>query len=172
MNPDGRETARDAVREELRQLRSQVEHIDGSIVASTDGLVIAHDIASSEAYGVEPEGVAALSAVNLGLSQRVSDTANHGALRETVIRGTFGQVVTYAAGERALLTVIVRDLGDLAELHDGARRSAARVADLLIEYFQPETPWLSYRESDPDPSSAARPASMRATGTRNGEHDT
>ena len=58
--------------------------VEGSIVATTDGLVIAHDLGASETYGVEPDGVAALAAVSLGLSQRIADTASHGDLRETV----------------------------------------------------------------------------------------
>jgi uncharacterized protein len=167
VNPDGIEAAREAVLDELRRLRGLVEHLEGSIVASTDGLVIAHDIATSESYGVEPEGVAALSAVNLGLSQRVSDTANHGRLRETVIRGTFGQVATYAAGPRALLTVIVGDQGELTRLHEIARVAATQVAALLIGFFE-----AGQRESEPVLSRAALPASRRATGTRNGEQDT
>jgi len=132
---DGTLTARAAVLDELRRLRAQLDFVDGSIVASTDGLVIAHDIAATEAYGVEPEGVAALSAVNLGLSQRVVDQANHGLLRETVIRGTFGQVVTYPAGDRALLTVIVGDIPDIEALHGPARQSASRVSALLAEFL-------------------------------------
>jgi predicted regulator of Ras-like GTPase activity (Roadblock/LC7/MglB family) len=132
---DGTLTARAAVLDELRRLRSQLSFVDGSIVASTDGLIIAHDISSAQAYGVEPESVAALSAVNLGLSQRVVDTANHGTLRETVVRGTFGQVITYPAGDRALLTVIVAGTPDLETLHGVARHSASRVSALLAEFL-------------------------------------
>jgi predicted regulator of Ras-like GTPase activity (Roadblock/LC7/MglB family) len=135
VTPDGTLTARAAVLDELRRLRGRLPFVDGSIVASTDGLIIAHDISATQAYGVEPEGVAALSAVNLGLSQRVVDTANHGTLRETIIRGTFGQVVTYPAGERALLTVIVGDTTDVEELHGPARQSANRVCALLAEFL-------------------------------------
>jgi predicted regulator of Ras-like GTPase activity (Roadblock/LC7/MglB family) len=135
VTPDATLTARAAVLDELRRLRGQLDFIDGSIVASTDGLIIAHDLSATEAYGVEPDGVAALSAVNLGLSQRVVDTANHGLLRETVIRGTFGQVITYPAGERALLTVIVGDSADIEALHGPARQSASRVSALLAEFL-------------------------------------
>jgi uncharacterized protein len=133
--PDGTLTARAAVLGELRRLRSQLPVVDGSIVASTDGLIIAHDMSATQAYGVEPEGVAALSAVNLGLSQRVVDTANHGTLRETIIRGTFGYVVTYPAGERALLTVIVGDPIDIDAVHGPARQSASRISAMLAEFL-------------------------------------
>jgi hypothetical protein len=48
-----------------------------------------------------------------------------------VIRGTLGQVVTYAAGERALLTIIVRSSGDLGPLHSYAERVVRRLAAIL-----------------------------------------
>ena len=116
---------------ELHGLRTRVPQVEGSVVATTDGMVIAHDLGASETYGVEPEGVAALSAVNLGLSQRIADTASHGDLQETVIRGSFGHVVTYAAGDRALLTVLVRSSGELGTLRPAAREVADRVGLLL-----------------------------------------
>jgi predicted regulator of Ras-like GTPase activity (Roadblock/LC7/MglB family) len=130
------DSARSEVLAELQAMRADITHIEGSIVATTDGLVIAHDLGHSETYGVEPEGVAALSAVNLGLSQRIADTASHGHLRETVVRGSFGQVVTYPAGGRALLTVLVRAGVDIDGLHIHARRVADRVADLLTDSWQ------------------------------------
>jgi predicted regulator of Ras-like GTPase activity (Roadblock/LC7/MglB family) len=129
------ETARTDVLAELHDLRAHLDTVEGSVVGTTDGLVIAHDLGTSETYGAEPEGVAALAAVNLGLSQRIADTASHGELRETVIRGTLGQVITYAAGERALLTVLVRSTGDLTGLHDHARRVADRVGNLLTDIW-------------------------------------
>src|SRR5258705_13081189 len=91
VNPEGSGSARTKVVAELHGLRGRVTDIQGSIVATTDGMVIAHDLGEAETFGIEPEGVAALSAVNLGLSQRIADTASHGELRQTVIRGAFGQ---------------------------------------------------------------------------------
>jgi predicted regulator of Ras-like GTPase activity (Roadblock/LC7/MglB family) len=130
------DTARADVLAELQTLRRTIEHIEGSIVATTDGLVISHDLSRSETFGIEPEGVAALAAVNLGLSQRIADTASHGHLQETVVRGSFGQVVTYPAGGRALLTVLVRAGADTDGLHRHARETAGRVADLLTDSWQ------------------------------------
>lgn len=136
MTFDATARVRDEVLAELHRLREQMDRVEGSIVATTDGIVVAHDLGAAETYGVEPEGVAALAAVNLGLSQRITDTASHGELRETVVRGTFGQVATYAAGERALLTVLVRSGEDISPLHDRAREVADRVALLLADSWQ------------------------------------
>jgi uncharacterized protein len=136
VNPEASGSPRAEVLSELRGLRARVDNIEGSVVATTDGMVIAHDLGASETYGVEPEGVAALSAVNLGLSQRIADTASHGDLQETVIRGAFGQVVTYTAGDRALLTILVRSSAELGPLHRHARQVAERVAFLLADTWE------------------------------------
>ena len=130
------ETARAEILPELRAMRDDIYQIEGSIVATTDGMVIAHDLGATETYGVEPEGVAALSAVNLGLSQRIADTASHGNLQETVVRGSFGQVLTYPAGSRALLTVLVKPDVNVEGLHLLARRVADRVAELLADSWE------------------------------------
>ena len=136
MDLEGSGKAPAEVLAELHGLRRRLQYIEGSIVATNDGLVVAHDLGAWNTYGVEPEGVAALCAVNLGLSQRIADTASHGPLQETVIRGSFGQVVTYAAGDRALLTVLVRSEAELGPLHSDARQVAARVAALLADAWQ------------------------------------
>jgi predicted regulator of Ras-like GTPase activity (Roadblock/LC7/MglB family) len=120
----------------LQALRARRSEIEGSIVATTDGMVVAHDLSGTETYGIEPEGVAALAAVNLGLSQRIADTASHGDLQETVIRGAFGLVITYAAGERALLTVLARPTEELTALHNDAREVAAQIATVLTHTWQ------------------------------------
>lgn len=144
-------TARAEVVAELQAMRSAIPHVEGSVVATTDGLVIAHDLGSTETYGIEPEGVAALAAVNLGLSQRIIDSASHGQLRETVVRGAFGQVVTYPAGNRALLTVLVSGTAELVGMHGFARDAAARVAELLNDAWQDDAATWS-----PSPSPSPR----------------
>src|SRR5690606_21147741 len=143
---DGTGTAHAQVLAELQGLRQRVDRVAGSVVATCDGIVIAHDLGAAETYGVEPSGVAALAAVGLGLSQRMTDTASHGELLETVIRGRLGQVMTYAAGERALLTVLVRGSGEPEGLYEEARRVAARVADALVDSWQDDAAvWRSER---------------------------
>ncbi len=121
---------------ELHGLRQGTDSIEGSVVATTDGMVIAHDLSATQTFSVEPEGVAALSAVHLGLSQRITDTASHGELQEVIVRGSFGQVVTYAAGERALLAVLLRVTTDVPTLHRDARSAADRIAARLAHAWR------------------------------------
>ena len=85
----------------IRELRNRVRELSGSLVATADGLLVVHDT-----HGVEPDGLAALAATTLGLSQRMADTVRQGAFQEAVTRGSDGYVVTYAAGPSAVLTIL------------------------------------------------------------------
>jgi len=111
---------------EIRGLRDRVRHVAGSLVASVDGRLVAHDT-----HGIEPDGMAALSAAVLGLSQRLIQTVGAGLFAETVTRGTHGYVATYAAGPRAVLTVVTGEETNIGRLHLEARQVANRLADLL-----------------------------------------
>ncbi|EFL28478.1 roadblock/LC7 domain protein [Streptomyces himastatinicus ATCC 53653] len=114
------------VLDELRRLRARVVHVTGALVATSDGLVLAHDTA-----GIEPEGVAALTAAALGVTQSLADATGRGAFRELLVRGDEGYVATYAAGPAAVLTVLAGGRTNVGRLHMEARRSGARVAELV-----------------------------------------
>ncbi|MBL1097443.1 roadblock/LC7 domain-containing protein [Streptomyces sp. 205] len=114
------------VLEELRRLRARVVDVTGALAATSDGLVLAHDTAT-----VEPEGVAALTAAALGVSQSLADATSRGAFRELLVRGEDGYVATYAAGPAAVLTVLAGQRTNVGRLHMEARRSGARIADLV-----------------------------------------
>ncbi|MGW7688216.1 roadblock/LC7 domain-containing protein [Streptomyces asiaticus] len=114
------------VLEELRRLRARVTHVTGALAATSDGVVLAHDTAT-----VEPEGVAALTAAALGVAQSMAGATGRGAFRELLVRGENGYVATYAAGSTAVLTVLAGDRTNVGRLHMEARRSGARLADLM-----------------------------------------
>jgi predicted regulator of Ras-like GTPase activity (Roadblock/LC7/MglB family) len=111
---------------EIRALRDRVRFVSGSLVSRADGLLIAHDT-----FGVQPEGMAALSATTLGLSERVAVEAGHGRFQEALVRGAHGYVVTYAAGTYAVLTVLATADTNLGRLHLEARALADRVGALV-----------------------------------------
>jgi predicted regulator of Ras-like GTPase activity (Roadblock/LC7/MglB family) len=144
VNPEGSGTLRTEVLAELHRLREDLADVDGSLVATTDGMVIAHALGRSESYGVQPESVAALAAVSMGLSQRITDSANHGDLHDLSIRGSLGQVVSFPAGDRALLTIIVRSTGDLTPIQARAERVVRRLIELLDDNWQDDAAtWTS-----------------------------
>ncbi|MEV6613676.1 roadblock/LC7 domain-containing protein [Streptomyces sp. NPDC051051] len=111
---------------ELRRLRARVPQLTGALVAGVDGLVLAHDTP-----GVEAEGVAALTATALAVAVRLADTTGQGDFRELLVRGVYGYVATYAAGESAVLTVLAQDRVNVGRLHLESRRSGARVGELV-----------------------------------------
>ncbi|MFC9327508.1 roadblock/LC7 domain-containing protein [Kitasatospora sp. NPDC057015] len=118
---------------ELRALRHRVPHLAGGLVASVDGLLIAHDT-----HGTEPSGLAALTAAALGLAQRLADTTGQGDFRESLVRGEHGYVATYSAGSGCVLTVLAHPDVNVGRLHLEARRSAERIGGLLEDSVGPK----------------------------------
>ncbi|MFF2201655.1 roadblock/LC7 domain-containing protein [Streptomyces sp. NPDC058145] len=116
----------ETVLDELRRLRTRVPQLTGALAAGVDGLVVAHDTP-----GVDPEGLAALTAAALGVAVRVADATGNGGFRELLVRGEHGYVATYAAGRTAVLTLLTQDRVNVGRLHLEGRRSGARIGELL-----------------------------------------
>ncbi|MFG2222361.1 roadblock/LC7 domain-containing protein [Streptomyces sp. NPDC048644] len=114
------------VREELHTLRDQVRHLQGGMVASTDGMVIAHDLRN-----IEPDGLAALTAAAIGVAKRLSEATGQGAFEETLTRGATGYIAVYAAGAGAVLTAVASPETNVGRLHLQARQTAARIGTLV-----------------------------------------
>ncbi|MFD9110886.1 roadblock/LC7 domain-containing protein [Streptomyces bottropensis] len=121
------------VRDELHRLRARVPQLTGALAASVDGLVLAHDTP-----GVEPEGLAALTAAALGVAVRMTDTAGRGELRELLLRGDHGYVATYAAGSSAVLTLLAQDRVNVGRLHLEGRRAGGRIGELMDAAPRPD----------------------------------
>jgi predicted regulator of Ras-like GTPase activity (Roadblock/LC7/MglB family) len=117
---------------ELRALRHRVPHLAGGLVASVDGLLLAHDT-----HDAEPTGLAALTAATLGVAQRLADATGQGEFRESMVRGEHGYVATYAAGPVCVLTLLSHPDVSVGRLHLEARRSAQRVGELVTSSLGP-----------------------------------
>ncbi|WP_457031744.1 roadblock/LC7 domain-containing protein [Kitasatospora sp. P5_F3] len=111
--------------DELNGLRARVPHLTGSLVATTDGLVVAHDT-----RGLEPSGVAALTAAALGVGARLAEATGQGEFRELLTRGELGYTATYAAGSFVVLTLLAGPDANIGRLHLEARRAGRRIAEL------------------------------------------
>ncbi|CAM5242844.1 roadblock/LC7 domain-containing protein [Streptomyces pharetrae] len=142
--------AEPGILDELHRLRARMPQLTGALAASVDGLVLAHDTP-----GVEPDGLAALTAASLGVAVRLSDATGRGGLRELLVRGERGYVATYAAGRTAVLTLLAQDRVNVGRLHLEGRRAGARIGELL-ESAVPARP--DPRPGPrPDPRPAPRP---------------
>ena len=122
-----RMTVDPAVLEELGRLRTRLPELSGSVLATADGMVVAHD-----AHDIEPDSIAALAAAHLALARRFAHTVNHGELRESVVECDHGYITSYTAGPHALLTLVTSGNANLALVHHEARRCVRRLAGLLV----------------------------------------
>lgn len=114
------------VLDELHRLRARLPQLTGALAASVDGLVLAQDT-----RGVEPEGLAALTAAAQSVALRLVDATGQGAFRELLVRGADGYVATYAAGPSAVLTLLAEGRVNVGRLHLEGRRSGQRISELL-----------------------------------------
>ncbi|MEU6406077.1 roadblock/LC7 domain-containing protein [Streptomyces sp. NPDC046985] len=147
--------------EELRRLRARVPQLTGALAASVDGLVLAQDTP-----GVEPEGVAALTATALGVAVRMADATGQGELRELLVRGVHGYVAVYAAGRTAVLTLLAQDRVNVGRLHLEGRRAGARVGELVDAETAARGLGRVTPAKDPKPGPPARPPAHRARTAR------
>jgi predicted regulator of Ras-like GTPase activity (Roadblock/LC7/MglB family) len=117
----------DQVTEELRLIRQNVPGVRGSITATKDGLLLAHDM-----HGLEPTQIAALVAATHAVAVRASLSTECGQLKEVITRGTDGYLAVYGA-ERSGAPVIVAVLGtselNVAMLNFRARTMIERIAE-------------------------------------------
>ncbi|MFJ6012633.1 roadblock/LC7 domain-containing protein [Streptomyces sp. NPDC092952] len=151
--PPTPESGPENVLAELRRLRAGLPLVSGSLVAGTDGLVLAHD-----APEIEPETVAALTASALGVAVRMTEAADRGGFGEFLVRGESGCLAAYTAGESAVLTLFAEDRIDIDRLRAEGRRAAARIGALIDA---PER-----RAAPPAPSGCPAPAAPSAPSPR------
>ena len=114
----------DPVAEELRLIRNTVPGVRGSITASTDGLLVAHDM-----HGLEPTQVAALVAATHAVAVRASLSTECGQLKEVITRGSDGYLAVYAAGGTAIVAVLGTAELNVAMLNFRARKMIERIAE-------------------------------------------
>ena len=134
-----------AVLAELSNMRRRLRELSGSVLASTDGMVVAHD-----AHGIEPDSLAALAAAHLALARRFAHAVNHGGLRESVVECDGGYITTYTAGPDALLTLVTSRNANLALVHLEARRAVRRLVKILT--LEPAAPHRPEIPPQPGPS--------------------
>ncbi len=109
------------------ELRRATRDITGVMVASSDGLSLAHDLPPEHNLQT-----AAMAATAVGLSRRIVETFGHRAFEDAVVRGRDGYLVVYSAGPRGVLAVLAAGDANLGLLHHVARRAASRISELLI----------------------------------------
>lgn len=112
----------------LQRLLEKTEDIDAAAIVSMDGFVMAS--ALPESY--EEDRLGAMSAALLSLGERTALELGRGELAQVFVEGNNGYVFLLAAGEDAVLNVIVRRGSKLGlVLYD--IRNAAKEIEAIIE---------------------------------------
>src|SRR5207248_4894236 len=89
----------DTLKNHLETLRSAIPDLRGVLLASNEGLPVAHSLAN----GSDPNRVAAMAAAASNLGRRISDSMATGAMAEVSVRGDDGMLFVYSAGSKAVL---------------------------------------------------------------------
>lgn len=106
----------------ISDMHRSLPELCGVMIASADGIPIAHDFPAPDA-----ERLAAMAATALGLSRRMSDQADLGDLSDTVIRGTRGYLVAYRVTDDRILIMSAPASSDLERMRCEARSASDTV---------------------------------------------
>jgi len=117
----------EALKNHIETLRSSIPELKGVLLASNEGLPIAHSLSN----GSDPNRVAAMAAAASSLGRRISDSLNTGALGEVSIRADEGVLFIYSAGPKAVLCVIGPQGSNAGLIHLEARGTAADIGSLF-----------------------------------------
>src|SRR5260221_4334107 len=92
----------EAIKNQLENLRNAIPELKGVLLASNEGLPIAHSLSN----GSDPNRVAAMAAAASSLGRRISDSMSVGTLGEVSIQAEEGSLFVYSAGSKAVLVVL------------------------------------------------------------------
>ena len=117
----------DALKNHLDNLRNSIPELKGVLLASVEGLPVAHALSN----GMDANRVAAMAAAASSLGRRISDSMSAGTLGEVSIQSDEGALFVYSAGTKAVLAVISPQGGNAGLIHLEARSIAKEIGDLF-----------------------------------------
>ena len=117
----------EALKVHIEALRSAIPELKGVLLASNEGLPIAHSFSN----GQDPNRVAAMAAAASSLGRRISESMATGGLTEVSIRGDDGVLFIYSAGPKAVLAVMGPMGSNAGLIHLEARGVAKEIGDLF-----------------------------------------
>jgi predicted regulator of Ras-like GTPase activity (Roadblock/LC7/MglB family) len=150
--------AADRIGEALWLIRQNVPGVRGSITATSDGLLIAHDVRD-----LEPTQIAALVAAMHAVAVRATLSTQCGQFKEVITRGSDGYLAVYAAGNAAIVAVLGTTDLNVAMLNYQARTMIERVAEHSAAFGR--RPGTDPLATPGTPGTAAAPAATEPTGS-------
>jgi len=115
------------LKSQLETLKNSIPELKGVLLASNEGLPIAHSFTNA----TDPSRVAALAAAASSLGRKITDNLTSGALGEITIQSTEGALFVYSAGTKAILAVVTPQGANAGLIHLEARQTAKEIGDLF-----------------------------------------
>src|SRR5262249_44152808 len=122
----------EALQKNIETLRTAIPELRGVLIASTEGLPVAHSIAG----GADParvaamaDRIAAMAAAAGDFGKSVSESRSVGGAVGKSGNGADGQIFLYSAGTKGVLAVIAPKGGNAGLVHLEARAVAKDVGD-------------------------------------------
>lgn len=112
---------------QIENLCNAVPELLGVLLASTDGLPIAHSMANE----ADPGRLAAMAAAAANLGTRVSGSIEIGPFSEVSVRAAEGDLFVYSVKGRAVLAVLGPKGANAGLIHLEARSTAQELASLF-----------------------------------------
>jgi len=110
----------------IRELRENVPDITGVLVATVDGLAIGSDFQEDEAARV-----AAMAASSVGLGNRITKTAELGAMKDMMIEGKDGILILYMVGNSGVLAIRAPGRCNLGLIRLEGPKAAKRALEIM-----------------------------------------
>ena len=117
----------EAIKNHLENLRTAIPELKGVLLASNEGLPIAHSLSN----GGDPNRVAAMAVAASSLGRRISESMSAGNLGEVAIQAEEGALFVYSAGPKAVLAVMSPQGGNAGLIHLEARTAAKEIGEMF-----------------------------------------
>jgi uncharacterized protein len=117
----------EVLKNQLEALKGAIPDLKGVLLASNEGLPIAHSFTN----GTDPNRVAALAAAVSTLGRKISENLSTGALGEVSVQAEEGSLFVYSAGTKAILAVVTPQGANAGLIHLEARQTAKDIGDLF-----------------------------------------
>ncbi len=117
----------EVLKNHLETLKGAIPDLKGVLLASNEGLPIAHSFNN----GTDPNRVAALAAAASQLGRKISENLGSGALGEISVQAEEGALFVYSAGTKAILAVVTPQGANAGLIHLEARQTAKDIGDLF-----------------------------------------
>lgn len=117
------------IQQVLRNLKATTPGVMGCSISTSDGYVVASELASS----IKDERVAALAAALIWVGQQTTQDLVQGPLQRVYIEGEYSDVIVMSAGPESLLSALVSKDAKFALVCFQMQRAAKELTEITLE---------------------------------------